>query len=297
MNGGLLAQDSEQVLQKASWLSSGDIFPYVFVRPENHINFPGSRHKLEWFKDLPIVYKNPLDLTSQEFAEQIYDIEAKAFGPSNMAMPRWVFYDCAIVPGFVAGFAIKTEKLPEALKAQIRWDQKSEYTPLSLFIIIPSMAKGEWIAHNLCSVNSLLKKQDRFYSLGFLTKAFGLWYANVETCVGMTQWSSPARKLHSLYGAMEILATYTPIHSHAETLTYRLRVNTNSWVQFFTKEPDLEFLEKYRPSGLSIDPKCKQSLITLQHRIEKREGPYFLSAAEIAQKDLDSVLTVYTPKT
>jgi hypothetical protein len=293
----LLNRDSEQILKKASWLYSGDIFPYIFVRPDNHIKLPGSRHKLEWFKDRPIVYKNPLDLNSLEFAEQIYDIETKAFGPSNMAMPRWVFYDCAIVPGFVAGFAIKTEKLPDSLKAQIRWDPNSEFTPLSLFIIIPSMAKGEWIAHNLCSVNSLLKKSDQFYSLGFLTKAFGLWYANVETCVGMTQWSSPARKLHSHYGAMEILATYTPVHSHAETLTYRLRVNTNLWVQFFTKEPDLEFLEKYRPSGLVIDPKSKESLITLQHRIENGEGSYFLSAAEIAQKDLDSPLTVFTPKT
>jgi hypothetical protein len=288
--------NSKQVLQKAAWINGGDILPYVFVRPENHISFPGSRHTLDWFSDLPIVYKNPLDLHALEFAEQIYDIETKAFGPSNMAMPRWVFYDCAIMPGFVAGFAMKTEKLTAALKTKIRWRADQEFTPLSLFIIIPSMYKGEWVAHNLCSVNSLLEKNDQFYSLGFLTKAFGLWYANVEACVGMTQWSSPARKLHSNYGAMEVLATYTPVHSHAETLTYRLRVNTNSWVQFFTKEPDLEFLEKYRPSGLSIDPKSEESLITLQNRIQDGNGPYFLSAAEIALNGLDSPLTVFTPK-
>lgn len=286
----------QELIAKAPWFSNPDIRPYVYVRADNHILNPGQRHHLDWFQGLTPIYKNPLDLHDLEFAEQIYFLEESAFGPANLAMPRWVFYDCAVVPGFVAGFAHRTATLPANLKAKLRHSPDLDWTPLSLFIIIPTMAKGEWVAHNLCSVNSLLPREEQFYGLGFLSKAFGLWYANVDTCVGMTQWASPARRLHSHYGPMEILTSYTPVHSHAETLTYRLKVNVNSWMLFFTREPDLEFLESYRPSGLTVDPSGKDSLISLQKRLEIGEGPYFLSAAEIASQSLSAPLTIYTPK-
>lgn len=286
----------QELISKASWFQSEDIRPYVYVRAENHIQNPGQRHHLDWFQGIEPIYKNPLNLNDLEFAEQIYFIEERAFGPANLAMPRWVFYDCAVVPGFVAGFAHRTATLPPSLKKILRQSPNLDWTPLSLFIIIPTMARGEWVAHNLCSVNSLLSPADQFYGLGFLSKAFGLWYANVETCVGMTQWASPARKLHSHYGPMEILTSYTPVHSHAETLTYRVKVNTNSWTLFFTREPDLEFLEIYRPSGLMVDPKDSNSLLLLQKRLESGEGPYFLSAAQIASQSLTDPLNIYAPK-
>src|SRR6185312_514387 len=216
---------TSELLKKADWFvkgsADGDIRPYVYVRSDNKIQNPGSRHRLNWFPLEPI-YKNPLDIKELEFAEQIYFIEGQAFGPANMAMPRWVFYDCAIIPGFVAGFAMRTSKLPVAIKKVMRTSPDQEWTPLSLFIIIPTVAKGQWVAHNLCSINSMLPEADRLYGLGFLSKAFGLWYANVESCLGMTQWGSPALKLHTHYGHMQIVTAYTPVHSHAKTITYRV---------------------------------------------------------------------------
>ncbi len=288
-----------EILKKADWYTkwgaSGDVRPYVFVRPDNKIQNPGSRHRLDWFPMDP-VYKNPLDTTELEFAEGIYHIEERAFGPANMAMPRWVFYDCAILPGFVAGFAMRTEKLPEAIRKVMRVDSKSEWTPLSLFIIIPSMAKGQWVAHNLCAVNSLLAPADRFYGLGFLSKAFGLWYANIESCLGITQWGSPALKLHTHYGHMEVVTAYTPLHSHAKTITYRVDVNTECWEEFFSREADYGFLEKYKPSGLMINPGDEKSMIDLHHRIQNGEGPYFVGAADIAAKKLTDSLIIYQRK-
>ncbi len=288
------------LLNKADWFikgtQSGDVRPYVYVRPDNRIQNPGSRHKLDWFPTEPI-YLNPLDLSSIEFAEQIYFIEGHAFGPSNMAMPRWVFYDCAIIPGFVAGFAMRTSKLPAAIrKAMPTIKETEEWTPLSLFIIIPTMAKGQWVAHNLCALNSLLPEADRLYGLGFLSKAFGLWYANVESCIGMTQWGAPALKLHTHYGHMEIVTAYTPVHSHAKTITYRVEVDTQCWEKFFTREPDLAFLEKYGPAGFVIDPKNEQSMILLHKKIQNGDGPYFLSAADIARQGLQEPLPIYRSK-
>lgn len=287
------------VLEKATWMKTfaeaGDIRPYVFVRPDNKIQNPGTRHRLDWFPHEPI-FKDPLDLGQLEFAEQIYHLEHKAFGPTNLEIPRWVFYDCAVMPGFVAGFAMKTEKLPDAVKKVMRWDPEFDWTPLSLFIIIPTMKRGEWVAHNLCAINSILPAADRFYGLGFLSKAFGLWYANVETCCGMTQWGSPALKLHAHFGHLQILTSYTPVHTHAETITYRSEVNTESWEKFFTREADYGFLERHEPSGLFIDPKTRESQIALQERIQKGEGPFFLNAAEIFEQELMDPKTVYRLK-
>ena len=303
------------LLAKADWMQSDDIRPYVFVRPENQIALPGSVHRLNWFQKEPI-FKDPLDIDEITFADRIYSLEERAFGPSNMAMPRWVFYDCAVMPGFVAGFAARPSALTPEMRAVL--DPKKypasnspiktsgvmkevtslddmDWVPLSLFIIIPTMHRGEWVAHNLCSVNSLLPSGG-LYGLGFLSKAFGLWYANVEQCSGMTQWGSPALKLHSHYGHLEVIGAYAPVHSHAKTITYRVQVNTHCWEKFFNKEQDLAFLENYGPTGTHIDPKDEASMLDFQKRIERNEGPFYLSAGEIAQKKLDEKLMIYNLK-
>lgn len=306
----------DEILKKADWLSNEDIRPYVFVRHENKIAQPGSFHRLNWFPHNPI-FKDPLEVSELTFADRIYSLEERAFGPSNMAMPRWVFYDCAVIPGFVAGFAARPKVLSKMVReildpkrypasaSPIKTSQvlkeiesldEMEWVPLSLFIIIPTMHKGEWTAHNLCSVNSLLPKEEQFYGLGFLSKAFGLWYANVEQCTGMTQWGSPALKLHSHFGHLELIGAYAPVHSHARTVTYRVQVNTHCWENFFNKEEDLAFLEKYGPTGDYIDPQSESSMFSLQTKIEQEQGPFFLSAGEIANKQLNEKLMIYRLK-
>lgn len=283
------------LLKKAAWLGSDDIRPYVFVRPENKIENPGTRHKLDWFQHPPI-YKNPLHLDELPFAEAIYQIEWKSFGAQDLAIPRWVFYDCGALPGFIAGFAGRTEKLsPDILKI-LNYSKDQEWCPLSLFIIIPTMHKGEWVAYDLCAINSVLPEEQRYYGLGFLTKAFGLWYANVELCTGMTQWGGPALKLHSHYGHLEVIGAYAPLHTHATTMTYRCEVDTGCWEKFFTREDDLGFLEKYGKTDFKIDPNNTESMISLQRKIQNSEGPFYLSASEIASNDIRDPLSIYKLK-
>lgn len=324
---------TQRQIERLSWMRDENIRPYVFVRPENRMSNPGEVHKLshppaqqvtakkgsgshllvdhknsssrnfDWFPH-EVIYKNPLEMDQVGFADRILTLEAKAFGPSGMAMPRWVFYDCAIVPGFVAGFAHRTRTLPTAVRnilgiADIELAaSQEEWTPLSLFIIIPTMSRdGEWVAHNLCSVNSLLPKEHQFYGIGFISKAFGLWNANIRTNCGMTQWTSPAVRLHAHYGDFEVLTAYTPVHSYSRTLTYRVKVDVNNWASFFNKEPvDGGFLDRYEPAGFEVNPIDEQSLISFQRRLERREGPYFLSGAETVAKKLDDPLTVFRRK-
>src|SRR5687768_1604998 len=110
---------SENLLSspKLSWMKDPNIRPYVFVRPENRVVNAGALHKeLNWFNNAQVLYKNPLDMNEVGFADRILFMEAQAFAQSNMAMPRWVFYDCAIMPGFVAGYAARTESLDPVTK-------------------------------------------------------------------------------------------------------------------------------------------------------------------------------------
>lgn len=290
---------SPALQKKLAWMRSEDIRPYVFVRPENRIPEPGKYHSsLDWFPH-EVLYKNPLEMDQVKFADRILRLETKAFGPSGMEMPRWVFYDCAIVPGFVAGFAARTSSLSPAVREAlgVQGDAavaEEEWTPLSLFIIIPTMSdKGEWVAHNLCSVNSILPKEHQYYGIGFLSKGFGLWYANVQKVCGMTQWTSPSVRLHAHYGDFEVLTAFTPVHSYSHTLTYRVEVDTHLWSQFFEKKEARNFGHHYKPAGFEVEPKEEASLIAFQRRLEAGEGPYFIDGAETVEKPIGAPLTVY----
>jgi hypothetical protein len=279
---------------RLNWLQNPDIRPYVFVRRENRIKNPGSVHQLDWFEGNAPVYINPLEINEVTFGNQILQLEAQAFGPSNMAMPRWVFFDCAVTPGFVAGFAMRTSAMKPEMRLMMNLKDEHEWTPLSLFIIIPTMSlEGEWVAHNLCSVNALLPKGEGFYGLGFLSKAFGLWYANVNICCGFTQWGNAAIKLHSYFGPFQILTAYTPLHSYPRTLTYRVKVNPEMWPHFFSKEPLKKFEQKFKDSGQTVEPKLDSSLISLQKGLEAGKGPYFLNSQEILAKKVGDPLSLY----
>lgn len=257
---------------------------------------PGAYFPLEWFPGEPLII-DPQNLDDTYFANALLNMEERAFSQVGMPMPRWVFYDCAIMPGIVSGFAFRTSELPASIEDVLgRENLKSEWTPISMFIAIPTMLKSEWVAHNLSSINSVIPEQDRFYGLGFLSKAFGLAYGNIEICCGMTQWGAPALKLHSNYGEIEIVTAYTPVHTYANTITYRMRVNPDQWSRFFTKKESPEFNQKFVETGLHIDTTDEKSQIELHRRIERGEGPYYLSGQEIRNKPLKTQLKVYVPR-
>jgi hypothetical protein len=280
---------------KLAWLHSQHMRPYVYLRPENKVKDPGSKFALDWFPAEPLM-KNPLHMDEVDFADMILRLESRAFAASNMPMPRWVFYDCAIMPGMVAGFAIHKSKATQEMLDLLQPMASTEWIPVSLFITIPTVTEKEWVAHNLCSVNSLLPQGQSIYGLGFLSKAFGLWYANVEVLCGITQWASPAVRLHTHYGDFEVLTAYTPVHSYARTLTYRMNTDPSEWKRFFTQEPCPDFLDEYELAGFKVDPKDDENLKSFQRRLEAGGVRYYLNAAEIRTQALDSALQVYKPK-
>jgi len=282
---------------RCSWINNPDIRPYAFVRKENWFEKPGSHlSDCDWFKDQDVLIRDPLSMKEEGFARLIMEIERRAFHQSGMPMPGWVFYDCGLIPGIVTGFAYRTSKLPDAIKYTLGGSRlDTEWTPLSLFIAIPCGNKKEWVAHNLTSINSLLPQEDKFYGLGFLSKSFGLWYSNIKQICGMTQWTSPALRLHSNYGDFEVLTSYTPVHSHPHTLTYRCALKFEAWQRFFDKTEDKAFDKRFKLNeGHSIDPNSAESLIDFQKHIETGEGPYFLKPDQIRNGKIGDVLNTFT---
>lgn len=276
---------------RLNWMKNDGIRPYVFLRQANRIARPGL-HQLNWFTDDPLV-KDSQKMAERDFTAQIINLENRVFGAAGLAMPKWVFYDCGVMPGVVAGYAMKRSHAPRSFLEITQPESSSEWIPLSLFIIIPTMTQGEWVAHNLSSINSALPEGERLWGLGFMSKAFGLWYSNIDICCGMTQWRGPAIRLHSHYGDMQILTAYTPSHSVAETLTYRLKVNMSEWDRFFTHQPSERFNREFERTEVVVKRAETQSLMSLQRRIEAQEGPYFLDASEIDERPLDSDLHIY----
>lgn len=279
---------------KPDWLENPDILPYVCIREENKITGSGLRHHFNWFDREPYMI-DPMLLENAGFVELQMKVDSIMFG--RLSTPRWAFYDCGIMPGLITGFVMRRDKIPQEVQHVYGNKHQQEWVPLSLFVVIPSVGVGEWVAHNLCSLNGLLPKQKKLKGLGFLSKAFGLWYANIDWLYGVTQWDSYALKIHSNFGDLQLVATYSSSHDHAHSITYKCRVDPIAWIRLFDKQGRNESFDlRYQKTKILLHPTSESNLKSLQGRLEKGEGPFFLSGDEILEKPLGSSLTLFTPR-
>jgi hypothetical protein len=161
---------------------------------------------------------NPLSLRSQNFIEKLYLMDQITFGGQGMGMDKWVFFDCAAMPGIVYGYAIKTDLLNDKDRELLNVG-KGEYFPVSMYIAIPTLEPDTWFGHNLSSLNK--KISFPLSGLGLLTKVSAMSYCGISNQMGATQWDSQALGIHLKISELELLSAYTPIHSKVNTLCYR----------------------------------------------------------------------------
>ncbi len=165
-------------------------------------------------------------LASRELVEGLHRLDALTFGDQQMRMPRWVLFDCGALPGVVYGFGRRAGDLPDAVRAHYEVQERDDvFVPLSMWVAIRAVEEGAWLGHNLSSANLLLQGSAALPGLGTLTKALGLRVARARTQYGATQWASPALPLHLRFGDLHLLSAFTPAHTHAETLAYRMEVD------------------------------------------------------------------------
>ena len=275
---------------KPDWLDSPDILPYVCVRKENRST--GVQKAFDWF-DRKAYIVDPLE--NLEFIKMQMKVDSVMFG--KLFTPKWAFYGCGILPGLITGFVMRRDKIPKEVQHIYEDEGHQEWVPLSIFIVIPCIGPDQWAAHNLCSLNKLFPKEAKLKGLGFLSKAFGLWYADVNWLYGVTQWDSPALKLHANFGSFELVSAYNPLHNYANSLTYKCRIDTTLWKSFFDeKRKNESFHSYYQKTKIIIHPNDEEDLKSLQNRLDNKEGPFFLSGDEVLEKPLGEPLTLYQLK-
>ena len=208
---------------------------------------------------------DPLRAESGHFLDMLQALDGLTFGPEGMPMDKWVFYDCSELPGFIYGFATPSDDL--SAEERRLFNVPDGYVgpvPLSMYIAIPMVEPGYWFGHNLASLNRILPQRG-LHHMGTITKALALKCYRVERFVGATQWTSKALFIHTKFGPLELLTTYTPAHSIHETLTYAFDVSDDSLRAAFG-DPGVTLSRPAPDFSLSSDDVDKMR--TLQAEIE-----------------------------
>lgn len=168
---------------------------------------------------------DPLRGGAVPFLDLLCRLDELCFGPAGMAMPRWIFLDGGELSGGIAGLGRRTATASPAERALLR--PAADYAgllPLAMYIAIPTFEPGTWFGHNLASLAPQLPDEG-LGGLGSLTKALALKLFRARAQIGAAQWGSPAMRIHTRLGPLEILTAWTPAHTRPSTLTYRARVD------------------------------------------------------------------------
>ncbi|MGM0578570.1 MAG: hypothetical protein ACQEXJ_22790 [Myxococcota bacterium] len=221
---------------------------------------------------------DPLRTSSALFLDLLQRLDALTFGPEGMPMDKWVFYDCAELPGFIYGFAVPAGDLThherDVFSLPPGYDGP---VPLSMYIAIPMHEEGAWFGHNLASLNRTFPERRLDY-LGTVTKAMALKAFRVERFYGATQWTSKALYLHTKFGALDLHTTWTPAHSMPETTTYGFEV-TDDCLRAAMGDPDVT-LPRPAPDTW-LDAEDAEGMKLLQHDIEAGARYQLVSAPSI----------------
>jgi hypothetical protein len=167
---------------------------------------------------------DPHVTASGPFLNVLQRLDELTFGPIGMPMPRWVFYDCAEVPGGIFGFGVPAEHVPEWVRRALKVDADYDgLVPLSMLVAIPMLPPRTWHIYTLCSINEVAPGAAPA-GLRVLTGASGLSALGAKTAYGATQWRSSKLHAQVRFGPLELLTAWTPAHSDPRTLTFRADV-------------------------------------------------------------------------
>lgn len=165
---------------------------------------------------------NPHVVASGPFLNVLQRLDELTFGPVGMPMPRWVFYDCAEVPGGIFGFGLPAAEVPEWVRRALKVEDDYEgLVPLSMLVSIPMLEPGAWHTYTLCSINEVAPGAAPA-GLRLLTCAAGLSAIGATKTYGATQWRSSKLYAQTRFGPLDLLTAWTPAHSDPRTLTFQV---------------------------------------------------------------------------
>ncbi len=247
-----------------------ELVPYVVATPANQVGLDLCPFGLQLSPDQII---DPLRTSSGFFLDLLHRLDGLTFGPEGMPMPKWVFYDCAELPGAIFGLARPAATLWPA--ARSLFSIPADYdglVPLSMYVAIPMANRGVWFGHNLASLAPVLRAEGLtgidLRGLGSITKGLAVRCFRMQWFWGATQWLSKALFIHSKFGPLQLATAWTPAHSELQTLTYGFDVN-EAKLRSSMGDPSVQ-LER-PPVSFWVDGRDEAAMRALQDRIESGE--------------------------
>lgn len=247
--------------------------PYLIARPPVR----GALAKAPMGVEVPAenVF-DPLVVASGPFLRLVQHLDELTFGPLGMAMPSWVFYDCAVVPGAIFGFAMRTESVAPWVRRTL--GVPSDYfglVPMSLFIAIPTASRASALVYSLSSINQVAPGAAP-EGLLRVTLAAGTEAFQTKSILGTTRWRSPKLGLYAGLGPLELVTAWTPAHDNPATLTFR--VATDDAARRRLLQGDL-----VGPEGIDsyLDADDYGAMEKLQRKIEDGQHIAIVGPAEI----------------
>lgn len=242
-----------------------ELTPFVVATPDHLERLDRSPFGLS-IEDSGFI--DPMRMDSERFLLLLQTLDQLTFGPEGMPMPRWVFYDCAEIPGAIFGFARRAETLPDSVREALGLrDDETGLVPFSMYIAIPVRPPDVWFGHNLASLNPTFPALG-LGGLASITKALALKVFRCRTQIGATQWDSEALHIHSRFGPLDLLTAWTPAHSEPATLTYRFDVTDES-LRYALGDPEASLY--YPDPAFEVDATDFDAMQRLQEKIEAGE--------------------------
>lgn len=173
----------------------------------------GNRSNLEELHPAPfgatlhmIAADDPKNL---HYHHAINRLNGLAYGGKDMGMPAWVQIDCGILPSAFIGFALPASLLPEKLKWQMDVHDDVGLIPVAEAISIPTVQPGKYTSFSMCSV--IPGRQ-----LGYASKLLSLKAYGCRKTLGVAQFDNFALRIHTRFGALEIVEPHVPYHTCPE---------------------------------------------------------------------------------
>lgn len=168
---------------------------------------------------------DPRRVASRDFLNLIKHLDQLTYGPIGLSMPSWVFYDCAVMPGAIFGFARWARDVQPWFRKALAVPKDYEgLVPMSLLIVIPTVRRDVRLAYSLCSVNQVGPGAAP-EGLWRLTLCAGTKALGIAQIVGVTQWRSPHLGLFAGLGPCRLLTAWTPAHDNPSTVTFAVQTD------------------------------------------------------------------------
>jgi len=165
---------------------------------------------------------DPQALGNESFIRLVQQTNDLTYAPIGLPMPDWVFYDCAVMPGAVFGFARRAERVEPWFRRALKIpDGYTGLVPVSIFICIPTVRRDAALVYTLCSVNQVAVGAAP-EGLWRITLALGIHAFGLHHMMAVSQWRSPQLGLYAGLGPLELITAWTPAHDNPATCTFRV---------------------------------------------------------------------------